>query len=160
MTNANLDLLRLSLYIVSRKGYSFGWPTKNPKHTHRTPKHTSIHIHIYQNSGELFAGRARLMAESVAAAVWPERIVIINDVSVPVSELGALQVSPPLSCLEGAEWRLTASSLFNVSHPEQITDIHDNNLWMDNARWYLVETEIIRIRIKSQPLNLNTMVHM
>ena len=43
------------------------------------------------------------MAESVAAAVWPERIVIINDVSVPVSELPALQVSPPLSCLEGAE---------------------------------------------------------
>ena len=101
MTNAYWFQLRLSLYIVSRKGYSFGWPTKNPEHKHRTPKLTSIRI--YQNSGELFAGRARLMAESVAAAVWPERIVIINDVSVPVSELPALQVSPPLSCLEGAE---------------------------------------------------------
>lgn len=43
------------------------------------------------------------MVESVAAAVWPERTVIINDVSVPVSEPPALQGSPPLGCLEGAE---------------------------------------------------------
>ena len=44
------------------------------------------YIHIYQNSGELFVLRARLMAEW-----WPlqsgQGIVIINDVSFSVSEL-------------------------------------------------------------------------
>ena len=40
--------LRLSLYIVSRKGYSFGWPTIN---LNMSIRH-GAYIHIYQNSGE------------------------------------------------------------------------------------------------------------
>ena len=80
--------LRLSLYIVSRKGYSFGWPTKNPNMSIRH----GAYIHIYQNSGELFALRARLMAE------WwllqsGQGIVIINDVSLCVSELAPAELA-------------------------------------------------------------------